>query len=192
MITHIPNIYSIPAALEHYDPVHSSLFKVIFSVPLLISGQYDLNELDLISTQIISIEGLDTLQKPISTYTRKYFGVETVGIKPTIDSTIANFTITFNLNLRKVSDNYVFKCFKEWMNIMYDLPMGAHSIKYLYVGEYLNIYQANRDGTIWRQINFKNVFPTNITGLSSLDISSSDAVTLGVSFIAEYWEEVLA
>lgn len=190
-IRHIPHITNTPAAFNKYDPVHASLFKVIMSVPLSIAGEYDIFELDLISSQIISIEGLDTLQKPVSTYNKKYLGVDTVFVKPSFDSTIAQFSITFNLNLRNVSDNYVFKLFKEWQDFMYNISMGLQTVKYQYVAEYLIVYEANRDGTIWREINFKNVFPTNIGGLNTLDYTSTEAVTLTVSFIAEYWEEFL-
>lgn len=192
LIRHLPHPTHSQAAVERYDPVHISLFKVIMSVPLYIAGQYDLNELDLISSQILTVEGLDTLQKPISTYTKKYLGVETIGVRPSFDSTIANFSITFNLNLRKVSDNYVFKLFKEWIDFIYSLGMGLQTVKYQYFAEYLIIYQANRDGTIWREINFKNVIPISIQGLNSLDYTSNDAATITVNFMAEYWEESLA
>ncbi len=192
LIRHIPHAKNIEASVERYDPVHISLFKVILSVPLYIAGQYNMNELDLISTQILTIEGLDTLQKPISTYTKKYLGVETIGVRPSFDSTIASFSITFNLNLRKVSDNYVFKLFKEWVDFIYSLGMGLQTLKYQYIAEYLNVYQANRDGTIWREIKFKNVMPVSIQGLNSLDYSSNDAATITVNFMAEYWEETLA
>lgn len=192
LIRHIPHAKNIPASVERYDPVHISLFKVILSVPLYIAGQYNMTELDLISTQILTIEGLDTLQKPISTYTKKYLGVETIGVRPSFDSTIASFSITFNLNLRKVSDNYVFKLFKEWVDFIYSLGMGLQTLKYQYIAEYLNVYQANRDGTIWREVKFKNVMPVSIQGLNSLDYSSNDAATITVNFMAEYWEETLA
>lgn len=188
----VPNITHIPVAVNRYDPVHSSLFKVTMGVPLIIAGEFNIEEMDLISSQILTVEGLDTLQKPISTYTKRYLGVETIGVKPSFDSTTAQFSITFNLNLRNISDNYVFKLFKEWQDVIYNISVGLQTIKYYYMSEYLVIYEANRDGTIWRQINFKNVIPTNVSGLNTLDYTSNDALVLTVNFVAEYWDEIIA
>ena len=151
-----------------------------------------MEELDILSSQIISIDGLDNLQKQIQTYKKKHLGIEVTFVKPFVESTGIEFTISFNLNLRKISDNYVFKLFKEWLDTIYNLATGMQTLKFQYMAENMTIFQANRDGTIWRQIDLKNVFITNIGGLNNLDYSSSEPQNLNVTFFAEYWDEHIA
>ena len=191
-IAHLPHLKNVPAAIERWDPVHNSLFKVIFSVPAAMKGEYNLNELDILSSQIITIDGLDNLQKQIQTYKKKHLGIEVTFVKPFVESSGIEFTITFNLNLRKISDNYVFKLFKEWLDTIYNLATGMQTLKFQYMAENMTILQANRDGTIWRQVDLKNVFITNMGGLNNLDYSSSEPQNLNVTFFAEYWDEHIA
>ena len=53
----------------------------------------------------------------------------------------------------------------------------------------MHISEANRDGTVWREVIFKDVFITALAGLDGLDYASSEPRQLTVTFRADYWEE---
>lgn len=191
-VSHLPHVSNTKVWRDRWDPMHSSIFSVEFTVPFVLRGEYDSEEMCVLSLQVLSVEGLDGLQKSVGIYTQKYLGTDVAFFNPKIDNTTIDFNITFNLNLRNVSDAYVYKIFKEWYNLMYDMATGVRAIKDMCCAETMNIYEANRDGTIWRQITFRNVFVTSIQGMNSLDYTSSDPRILSVGLHADYWEEILA
>ena len=190
-VSHLPHITNVKAGMEKYDPMHQSIFVIGFTVPSAMAGEYNYKEMQLLSQQVVSVNGLDNLQKTVQIYTQKYLGVDVAFFNPVIDNTCIDFNIVFNLNLRNVSDAYVFKIFKEWIRLIYNVATGVHALKEQCVAQ-MTILEANRDGTIWRQIALKNVIVTEVKGLDSLDYSSSEVRTLQVAFHADYWDETLA
>ena len=100
-----------------------------------------------------------------------------------------DISITFNLNLRDGNDAYVLRLFKEWGRLSYDIGNGKRSLKKDYVCDTMHISEANRDGTVWREVIFKDVFITGLSNLDTLDYTSSEARQLTVTFRADYWEE---
>ena len=189
-VSHLPHITNVHAGRERWDPMHQSIFEVGFTVPEALGGKgYTGEELEILSEQVVSIQGLDALQKVAGANSQKFLGVDVSFLNPTLDSTTAEFTITFNLNLRNTTDAYVLRLFKEWGRLSYDLRNGKRSLKKDYICETMHISEANRDGTVWREVIFKDVFITAITGLDSLDYSSSEARTLQVTFRSDYWDD---
>lgn len=189
-VSHFPHIKNVKVARERWDPMHSSMFLISFVVPAMMKGEFNEDELQILSQQVISVSGLDNLQKPLTTFQQKYLGVTKTYVVPYLDNTSVDFSITFNLNIRDYSDAYVVKLFKQWMNIIYSMSTGVYSLNAQHTAD-MTILEANRDGTVWRQLILKDCFPTNITGLDSLDYSVSDPRQLTVSFHSDYWDETL-
>ena len=189
-VSHLPHITNVKAGYEKYDPMHQSIFEIGFTVPGALSDQgFDGEQLEILTTQVVSVSGLDALQKVAGASSQKFLGVDVSFLNPTLDSTTAEFTIIFNLNLRDTTDAYVLNLFKAWGRLSYDIGNGKRSLKKDYVCDTMHLSEANRDGTVWREVIFKDVFVTAITGLDSLDYSSSEARQLSVTFRADYWEE---
>jgi hypothetical protein len=189
-VSHLPHIKNVAAGMARWDPVYQSIFSVGFTVPSSMAGEYDQNEMLILSQQVISISGLDNLQSSIKTYTQKYLGVDVAFYYPTLDNTGIDYTIQFNLNIRNKSDVYVFKIFKQWLNLIYSASTGVVALKAQTYGKMI-ILEANRDGTIWRQVVLKNVIVTDVKGMETLDYTSSDVRTLNVTFHADYWDETI-
>ena len=189
-ISHLPHIKNVKAGMEKWDPMHQSIFEVGFTVPGALADQgFTGDELEILSQQVVSISGLDALQKVAGVNSQKFLGVDVSFLNPTLDSTTAEFSIVFNLNLRNTTDAYVLNLFKAWGRLSYDIGNGKRTLKKDYTCDTMHISEANRDGTVWREVIFKDVFITALTGLDSLDYSSSDARQLTVTFRADYWEE---
>ena len=101
----------------------------------------------------------------------------------------ADITVELNLNLRNVTDAYVFRVFKEWQKINYDLKTGARVLMKDYIAPYLLVKEANRDGTVWREVKFQKVMMTSVTGLDGLDYTNNEARKLSVKFRSDIWTE---
>lgn len=191
-LSHLPHITNVQAGIEKWDPMHSSIFQVSFTVPFIMQGEYNQDELLILSQQVVSVNGLDSMQKPLQTHTMKYLGVDVAFFMPRLESTGIDFNIVFNLNLRNVSDAYVFKLFKEWYSHIYNLSTGVVALINQVKAQTMTILEANRDGTVWRQIVMENIVMTAMTGLDTLDYNSSDARQLTVTFHADFWDETIA
>lgn len=189
-VSHLPHIKNVKAGMERWDPMHQSIFEVAFTVPAtLADAGFTGEELQILSQQVVSVSGLDALQRVAGANSQKFLGVDVSFLNPTLEQTTAELTIVFNLNLRDTTDAYVLRLFKEWGRLSYDIGNGHRSLKKDYVCDTMHISEANRDGTVWREIIFKDVFITSLAGLETLEYTSSDARQLTVTFRADYWEE---
>ena len=187
----LPHIRSVKSGINKWDPVHKSIFEVAFSIPTPIQSLFQ-SDMAILQQQVYSVQGLDALQKTTAAGTQRFYGVDVSYLNPTLDSTYADITVTFNLNLRDVTDNFVLKVFLAWERLSYDLSDGTRTIKQQYISDNMRIAQANRNGQVWRSFIFHHIMLTSVTGMDDLDYSASDAVTLQTTFRADYWDYDLA
>lgn len=187
-ISHFPHVRNVRAADKNYDPMHGSIFEVSFTLPGAISAEVSDATL-LLSQQVTTVSGLDALQKTVAAGEQKFFGASSSFLNPTLDNTYAEITIEFNLNIRNVTDAYVLRIFKAWAKLGYDLANGTRRLMKDYIAESLIIKEANRDGTVWREVDFHKIMVTSVTGLDGLDYTNNEARKLSVTFRADYWEE---
>ena len=190
-LSHLPHITNVQAGMDRWDPMHESIFEIDFTVPYVMQGEYNTDEMLILSQQVLSVNGLDQLNKTITLYKQKYLGVDVAFFNPILDDTSVDFSITFNLNLRNQIDAYVFKLFKQWLNLIYNMSTGVIPLIAQARSESLKILEANRDGTVWRQVIIKNVIITGIKGMDKLEYSSSEPRTLEVSFHGDFWDETI-
>lgn len=187
-ISHLPHISNITAAVNYYDPMHQSIYEVYFTLPNQLKGEFAEVE-EILTEQVVSVSGLDALQKTPGVGQQKFMGVDVSFANPVLDNTYAEPSFVLNLNLRSRNDAFVFKVFKAWSKLNYDLADGTRTLKRDYIGDNLRIAEANRDGTIWRSFIFHDIILTEVSGLDSLDYSNNEARTLTVKFRSDYWEE---
>lgn len=194
-LTHFPHISSSTAArpMNYFDPMHGSIFEVVISKPAGIPQETGITGEDfkLLTEQVVSVSGLDALQKTSAAGEQKFFGASASYLNPTLDNTYAEITIEFNLNIRNANDAYVFRIFKEWSKLGYDITTGARSLMKDYVSDNIIISEANRDGTVWRTVKLQKVMLTEVTGLDGLDYTNNEARKLSVKFRSDIWEETI-
>lgn len=191
-ITHLPHLRNVEAAslTNPADPMHASIFEVIFSTPDKISNILP-DGLGILTEQVTSVSGLDALQKTPAAGQQKFLGADVSYLNPTLDNTYAEITIELNLNLRNTTDAYVFRVFKAWQKLNYDLSSGERELMKNYMANNLIINEANRDGTVWRKVEFYRVMMTSCTGLDALDYTNNEARKLTVVFRADRWDETI-
>lgn len=190
-LSHLPHIKNMKSGINKYDPVHKAIYEVYFTLPEAIQSEFKQDEA-ILTEQVYSVSGIDALQKTTAAGEQKFYGVTVSFLNPNVDTTAADITIVFNLNLRNETDNFVLKVFRAWENISYDLSDGSRGIKSDYITDNLRIAEANRNGVIWRSYVFHHVMLTSVTGLEGLDYTSNDAVQLTCTFRCDFWDDELA
>ncbi len=190
-LAHKPHISNVTSGMQKYDPMHSAIFEVQFSLPTQLQSRFQQDEA-LLTEQVTEVSGLDALQKTTAAGSQKFLGVDVSFLNPVLDNTYADLTITLNLNIRNQVDAFVLNVFKEWSKLGYDLGTGTRTLAEDYISDSLFVAEANRNGVVWRTVKFHRVMLTGVTGLDSLNYTSNDARTLQCTFRADYWEEELA
>jgi hypothetical protein len=190
----VPHIASIRSGYELMDPVHKSIFEVTFTVPKIVNDMLGSASEDVayLTQQVTTVAGLDALNKTTGAGTQKFLGVDVSYLNPVMESTVADLTINFNLNLRMATDNWVLRIFRIWASLNYDLSDGSRAIKADYCAPALTIAEANRNGDVWRSYQFNHVMLTGVSQLDDLDYSSPDARQLSCTFRSDFWYDTLA
>lgn len=190
-LTHLPHILNVKSGFEKYDPVHNSIYEVYFTLPSAIQSAFKEDEV-LLTEQVTNVAGLEALQKTTDTGEQKFYGVTVSYLNPVLDTTAADITIDFNLNLRNVTDNFVLKVFRAWENLSYDLSTGVRSIKTGYISDNMRIAIATRNGDVWRSVIFHHIMLKAVNGLENLDYMNNEALKLSCIFRTDYWEDELS
>ena len=116
----LPHITNSEAGRNLYDPSHSCIYEVYFTLPAAIRAEFAQDEA-LITEHVQKITGLGALDKGPETVTQKFMGTTRTFVAPKMDDTSAELKVDLSLNLRKGVDNYIYKIFKAWKNLNYDL-----------------------------------------------------------------------
>ena len=190
----LPHITNSVAGREKYDVLYKNIFEVDFTLPEAIRGQFGSDEA-ILKEHVISISGLDALDKaPEASVIQKFMGTTRTYLAAGLDDTSAEITVNLSLNLRNGTDNYIYKLFKAWSKLNYDIATGDKSLKKDYCADWLRVTIGNRAGDIYREIIFKDVIisgPLNIGGEYSYD-SPGDILQLEVKFKSDWWTETNA
>ena len=190
-LTHLPHVRNIKSGVNRWDPNHSAVFEVYFTLPAAIQGQFAEDEA-ILTEQVTDVSGLDQLQKNTPVGKQRFMNVDVSHSSPVIDETRATITIVFNLNLRNVTDNFVLKVLMAWKNLNYNLADGTRTLKNTYVADNLRIAEANRDGTIRRSYVFHDVILGDITGIDTLNYDDNEARKITAVFISDFWDDDIA
>ena len=168
----LPHITNSEAGRNLYDPYHNCLFEVYFTLPAAIRAQFGQDEA-LLTEHVVKIDGLDALDKgPEASVEQKFQGTTRTYLAPKMDNTSAELTVEFNLNLRNGVDNYIYKVFKAWKNLNYDLETGTIVLKKDYVAEWMRVCVANRAGDVIKEFNGQKIRVYNDFTLETLMLAA--------------------
>jgi hypothetical protein len=188
----LPHIKNSQAGVNLYDPVNKSIFEVYFTLPEPLRNEFAKDEV-LLSEHVQRISGLDALYKTVEADTQKFMGTSRSYLKPTVGDTFADLEVEFSLNLRNGTDNYILKLFRAWAALGYDIATGKRHLKKDYCADWLKVSIANREGDIFQEIVFKDVMLNGLSGgISDLDYTSDDALTVTVKFRSDWWDDKIA
>jgi len=211
----LPHIRNTEAGRNYHDPMHSSIFEIVFQLPNVLAGTVPssagvrsgagisltpgeyaveptvLNDVVTLTEQVTDVGSLDALQKTVTAGEQKFLGASLSFLNPVHDNTYIEFNVNLNLNIRNTTDAWVLRIFKAWSRVGYDLMSGVRTLKAEYVAPYMKILEANRNGVVWREVYLQDVMLVGLSGLDSLDYSSSEARKLQCTFRSDWWSEEL-
>ena len=189
----LPHIQNSTAGRNKFDPVHQNIFEVRFTVPDAIRDQFGKDEV-LLTEHVTKITGVGgAINKAPNVQQQKFMGTDRSYIVPKLDNTHAELEMEFTLNLRDDTDNYIYKIFRAWAALGYDVNTGSRALKRDYCADWLNIAVANRAGDIFHEIIFKDVMMNgDLSGYGDFDYETGDACTLSCKFVSDWWQETIA
>lgn len=187
----LPHITNSQAGRNHWDPVHSNIFEVYFTIPDALRAQFGKDEA-ILTEHVLEISGLGALNRAPGVGQQKFMGTDRSYINPKLDSTHAEITVKFTLNLRDETDNFIYKLFRAWVALGYNINTGERHLKKDYVADWLKISVGNRAGDIYHEVIFKDVMINgDLTALDSYNYDTAEAQELEVKFVSDWWKETI-
>lgn len=183
----LPHIQNSVAGRNLYDPVHTNIFEVYFTLPESLATS---DKTDVMTEHVLKISGLDALHAAPAIGQQKFMGTDRSYIQPKMDSTHAEISIDFSLNLDDQNDNYIYNIFRQWLALGYNVSTGERSLKKEYTAKWLKVCIGNRKGDIFQEIVFHDVMIMGgIENFGELNYDTADALQITVKFASDWWED---
>ncbi len=185
----LPHIKNSKAGINRLDPIFKNLFEVYFSLPAALESDFSADR-EIMTEHVTKIDGLGTLQTQPEKTTQQFMGTTRTFIGSAPGDTSHEITLTMNLNLRNGTDNYIFKLFKAWQKLAYDLQTGTRTLKADHVADTLRVIQYNRAGDIFREIIYHDLQLLEVSGIDDYDYSTgTDLMEISVKFASDWADE---
>ena len=187
----LPHIKNSKEGINRQEPLFKQLFEVYFSIPEPLVAEIGAEDVNVLTEQVKGVSGLDTLTKSPGMVEQTYMGATRSYLGAGLDSTAHDVQITIQLNLRNATDNYIFKLFKKWNKLGYNMETGERSIKDEYVADFLRVVQFNKRGDIYRDITYHDIMLMEVTGLDSAEYgNATDIYELNIKFRSDWADDV--
>jgi hypothetical protein len=187
----LPHITNSQAGVNKYDIVAPNMFEVYFSLPEPLRAVFGKDE-QLLTEHVLKISGLNNLSKAPAVSQQKFMGTDRSYIQTKVDNTFAEISIDLTLNLRNKTDNYIYKLFKAWAALGYNISNGERHMKADYCAEWLKVSIANAEGDIYHEVVFKDVMMNGgPEGFDELNYDTTEAVQITVKFVSDWWQETI-
>lgn len=185
----LPHIKNSQAGNNRQDPNYKNMFEMYFTIPEALMSRFG-NDVAVLTEQVRKVEGLGTLDRGPDKTQQKFMGTTRTYLNSKLEDTSHEITVTFSLNLRKGTDNYIYKLFRAWNNLCYNKATGETTLKEEYCSDWFKIVIANRGGDIYRQILYHDIIMFGgITGIDDLDYESNDLVEIQVKFASDWADD---
>lgn len=188
----LPHIENSEVGINKMEPLYKSLYEVTFTLPKPLDEKFG-TDIALITEQVKTISGLTVASKGVETATQKFMGTTRTFLNSKIDDTSFEIEIHLNLNLRNGTDNFVYKLFKAWKDLGYNLETGETALKTDYCADWLKCQVGNRRGDVYREIIMKDVFLFGgLEGMDDYDYESNELQELAIKFKSDRAKETVA
>ena len=180
----LPHIRSSAPINPDWEPVTGNFFEVTLMPP----GPKDMTAQTLLLKHVQSVGGLDGVNPSVEPITQKYKTSDRsyAGIP---SQTFLDLNIVFSLNLRDLTDNYIYNTLRAWSKLIYNPVDGRMSLRGAYSGKAI-INQSDRAGNVWRRLTCNRIFPSGqITGLGELSYTTPDPQMLTINFRCDQWND---
>lgn len=187
----LPHLVNSQAGRNKWTPEFKCCYEVAFDLPAIISAKYG-DDRTLLTEHVLSVSGLDALDKSPEADAQKFMGTSRSYLKPTVGDTYADITVKFSLNLRNGTDNYIYKMLRDWARLGYNIATGERHLKADYCADWMKVREGNPAGDVFREVLFKDVMLTKISGLSELSYEDDSVLELEATFRTDWWDDITA
>ena len=182
---------SAKAAVSLYEPVFLNQFEVILNPPPAVFNPAGNGGRSLLIENLISLSGMTADKTPVP-FTQTYKFSQRRYTGGAVEDTGARLKLTFETNLDDNGSNYVFKTLRQWADLVYNPLTGAMGIKSTYANStYLLVNMFDKEGEVFRQIKFLNIFP--VAAITSQPLSyenGSSLYQITMEFRADWFEDI--
>lgn len=188
----LPHITNSQAGRNKWDPVYKSMFEVYFTIPEALRKDFGRDE-QIITEHIQSVTWGE-IDKGPAAIEQKFMGTSRSYLAAKLDNTYLDINVKLSLNLREGTDAYIYKLFKAWNKLCYDVQTGATTLKKDYCADWMKVSIANRANDVFREIVFKDIIMTGgIKGWDAADYSDGAAIVdLEITFRCDWWTDISA
>ena len=185
----LPHITNSQAGVNRQEYVSKALFQVDFTIPEALRAEFGQFEA-VLTEHVQSIDGLDALHRTPELTEQKFMGTTRSYILPLPDSTSADITVVLSLNLLNGVDNFIYRLFKAWSRLGYNINTGERALKDTYVADTMRIQVANRIGDVYEDIVFKDVMLNGpVEGIGDYNYTEGEPLELTIKFRSDWWED---
>lgn len=185
----LPHIQNSQAGRNHYDPIYSNLFEVYFTLPAALRDEFGADEA-ILTEHVLKVSGLEALDKSPATVDQRFMGTTRTYLQSKLDDTSFEITVDLSLNLRNGTDNYIYKLFKAWNKLGYDIATGETRLKQDYVADWLKVSIGNRRGDIFREVVFNDIMLTGLDIPGEFSYDSTEIQQVSIKFKSDWAKEI--
>ncbi len=180
----LPHYKNAHVAMEKWEPVYMNLFEVLIKAPDAV------DQWEWVMDNVTKVSGLDVEKTP-SPVEQIYKGAKRRFAGGFPDSTTADISIGFEVNLNNNNSMYVYRALRKWCDLIFDPLTGAMTPKVDYAGGPMTVSLYNKRGDIFRQWIFPVIFPITAIPIMDLDYASGSTIwQIDMTFAADYWEDM--
>lgn len=189
----LPHIQNSAAGVNKWEPVNVDIFQVFFTIPAPLQNEFGA-DVAVLSEQVQKISGLGSLDRGPAFTEQKFMGTTRSFLADKLgDGTAHELKVTVALNLRNAIDNFIYRLFKAWNHLGYNIEDGTTALKVDYTADFLRVQVANRAQDVYRDIIYKDVMMgTGFQFQDELNYETQDNQTIEVTFRSDWAKEVNA
>lgn len=189
----LPHIQNSTAGVNRWEPVTVDIYQVFFTIPAPLQNEFG-SDVAFLSEQVQKISGLGSLDRGPDKIQQKFMGTTRTYLADKLaDGTSHEITVTLALNLRKAIDNVVYRLFKAWNHLGYNIEDGTTALAPDYCADFLRVQIANRAGDVYRDIVFKDVMMFGgFQFQDELNYETAEPQTIDVKFMSDWAKEINA
>lgn len=185
-------------AMDLDEPIYLNLWTLTINAEDMPSGMnVSKDDVNIILEGLRSVTGLDTTPGVGTAGPQKYKWAERGFAGSSPAKTHLDLQLTFDMNIRRngdVNDNYSYKFFRKWSDLIYDPLTGKQSIKKNYICKQMTLTLMDKENVGIQQWQIKNVFPSG--ALPNVGTLSYDNGNIWSGFTISLWadtfDEVIA
>lgn len=190
----LPHIRNSVVGRQKWEPIWSGLFEIKIVLPPALS-MFEADFIEL-SDEITKADIDGALDAAPGTTPQKFLGVTRTFLNPNVDDTVLTISCACNMNLRNDVDNVMYKIFRTWNELGYNINTGERGMKVDYCAPVVTFIQKNKKGDPIRTIIAHDCILTEFNpgnfGKGGHEFGSNDIGSIEFKLIADWWDDVVA